>query len=95
MGVHAEPKVTIDLKEYNELLKHKETVEKGEHAAKQDIKPYQKALSSIIKAVNLSRLDPTTTGRILDAPRLEAVRISIQGNAAGNLDVYCEMFPTG
>lgn len=92
---HTPAKVTIDLKEYNELLKHKETVEKAEYAAKEDIKPYQKAINAICEAISNSRsIDPMIAGRIIEAPMIKGVNMSINRmQKGGHFEVYCEMMP--
>ena len=67
---HAEPKITIDLKEYNELLKHNKELD--ERLEKSEIALYQKALYWTLAYP----VDPAKAGAQMNKDGVELVRLA-------------------
>jgi hypothetical protein len=88
MSNYTTPLVTISLAEYNELLKHKETVEQKNYEAKEDVKPYTKAIGAIVNVLNREG-DVRLLRMLADAPRTVDVEMLVSHLHGSTYDVKC------
>lgn len=89
---NSKPQVIIDLDEYNELLGFKSKIEKNEELSKEDVKPYQKALGSILRIV-VKELSQHYISIIMDAPKTADVEMNVSKDN-GFFTVLCKNKPT-
>lgn len=96
---YSKPMVTIELDEYNSLLKAKQEVEKAIYSQKEDTKPYRKAISAIVNAligrggISNNTDDMDRYRRVLESPMTEGVNMSVTNLTGPYYEVYCEMMP--